>query len=164
MDIQNAPRSTITIQGIQFSVPAPFVEGHTLRSNEAEVLNQTYAENIRNNFAAKVKLALSDEAELDPNALQIQLNAYIETYDFGIRRGSGGGAVRDPVATEARKMAADAVRNALKKKGLTVKEVGKDKLKELVDGVYTKNAEVLLARAREILKLKSSVGEDLVGE
>ncbi len=161
MDTQNSPRSTITIQGLQFSVPAPFVEGHTLRQNEAEVLNQTYAENIRNNFAGKVKVALAADEALDPNALQIQLNQYVEGYDFGVRRGFGERAVRDPIATEARKLASEAVRKALQKKGISIKEIGKEKYKELVDSIFTKNAEVLTARAREIIKLKSSIGEEL---
>ncbi len=45
----------ITIQGANFNAPQPYDEGHVLTVNEASALNQVFAENLRNNFAARIK-------------------------------------------------------------------------------------------------------------
>ena len=60
--------NTITIQGESFSVDMPYSEGHVCTSTQAGALNQTRAENLRNNFASSVKkaAAAADEAGEDP--------------------------------------------------------------------------------------------------
>lgn len=112
------PRSTITIAGHPFKVPEPYVEGHALTANEAATLNQTYAENIRNNNAKKV----SDAAEaakvegapaLDLAKLQSEIDDYVADYEFGVRRGVTG----DPVEREALSAAKELVKNKIKEKG-----------------------------------------------
>ena len=45
----------IKVEGLIFNAPAPYRQGHILNENEANTLNQTFAENLRNNFAKKVK-------------------------------------------------------------------------------------------------------------
>ena len=45
----------ITIQGQVFRVPLRYKAGDVLKENEAGALNQTYHENLRNNFASKVR-------------------------------------------------------------------------------------------------------------
>ena len=50
--------STITIAGHAFQAPIKYAEGDTLEANEAGALNQTYHENLRNNFAKRVQEAL----------------------------------------------------------------------------------------------------------
>jgi hypothetical protein len=62
----------ITISGHSFNVPVRYEEGHELTAGEASALNQTYHENLRNNFAKKVKDA-GDGA--DVAALQAELAA-----------------------------------------------------------------------------------------
>lgn len=161
INIANAPTSTIGIQSLEFEVPAPFVEGHQLRANEAAVLNQTYAENLRNNFAPQVKQALTEDGPLDVAALQSKLNEYVLTYDFGVRRGSGRSTVRDPVTKEAFKLAREAVTTALRKKGITSKEAGAEKLAEMTKAVFERHSEILLNRAKEIVRLKMGVTEEL---
>ena len=128
---EGAAQSEITIQGHTLNVPAPYVEGHVLRKNEAGVINQTYAENSRNNFASTGKKAITDAGEggtVEIKALQKTLNEYISNYDFGIRQGGGARAVVDPVTREALRLAAERVKAALKKAGHNLKDVGAKKV------------------------------------
>jgi len=125
----------ITIQGYTFVAPLRYVEGHTLSSNEAGALNQTYHENLRNNFASSVKkkleelfgsevdgkIVVPDDAELSDeqlSELQAEFDAYAQAYEFGARRSGGGRAPVDPVEREALALAKQAVRQALKNKNV----------------------------------------------
>jgi len=105
----------ITIQGQTFRVPLRYKEGDTLKPNEAAALNQTFHENLRNNFAAKVRDGL--EANITVEVLQQQLDDYANDYQFGVRTG-GGGYRGDPVMTLAMNIARELVRSAIKSKGL----------------------------------------------
>lgn len=115
---------TITINGIPMTVPVRYEEGHELNANEASALNQTYHENLRNNFAKRVQEAKDAAGEGNTVAteviakLQSELDEYASSYEFGVR--GGGGGPRDPVASEAMELAREAVRNALKAKGKRV--------------------------------------------
>jgi|SRR5215467_12941857 len=98
----------ITIQGKQFEVRSPYVPGvHDLTEGEAHTLNQTRHENIRNNFAKKVKEWNGQDD------LQALVNKYDEEYEFGVR-GEGAGVSRDPVEVEARGLARAAIKAKLK--------------------------------------------------
>ena len=89
----------ITIAGKTFNAPLRYEEGHELSAGEAAALNQTYHENLRNNFAKKVKDAIEAGA-FSQDVIQIEFDAYAREYQFGVRTG-GGGAPRDPVTKEA---------------------------------------------------------------
>ena len=78
---------TITIQKQLFNVPNRYAAGHVLTEGEANALNQTYHENLRNNFAGRVKEG-GDHA-----TLQTELDAYAASYQFGERRGVSADAV-----------------------------------------------------------------------
>lgn len=114
------PKTSLTIKGLEFSISEPFKEGHVLTSNEANVMNQTLRENIRNNFAYVLaelqETAAKGETILDIPAVQAQLDKYVEDYEFGVRRG-GGRMPADPVEKEALTIAKDLIRGALKKAG-----------------------------------------------
>lgn len=110
----------ITIAGQVFNVPVRYEEGHELTAGEASALNQTYHENIRNNFARQVKEGLESGNE-SLESLQKKLDSYAEEYQFGIR--TGGGAVRDPVQAEAMNIAKSHIRALLRKKGRKVSDV-----------------------------------------
>lgn len=98
----------ITIQGKQFEVRSPYVPGmHELTEGEAHSLNQTRHENIRNNFAKKVKEWNGTDD------LQALVSKYDEEYEFGVR-GEGAGTSRDPVEVEARGLARAAIKAKLK--------------------------------------------------
>jgi len=165
IDISSCPRTSITVQGQILDAPQPFAEGHVLRPNEAAVLNQTYAENLRNNFASGIK-KLVEEAkkagtEPDFSNLQAKFDEYVQTYDFGVRRAGGGAVTLDPVSREAMRLAREAVLNALKAKGISQKEAGKEKIAELSEQVFESNKETLLARAKQIIELKSGVAGEI---
>jgi hypothetical protein len=109
----------ITISGKTFEAPVRYEEGHELSAGEASALNQTYHENLRNNFAKLVKDAI-DKNEFDQAALQTKFDAYAADYQFGVRV---GGVSRDPVMSEAMNIAKNQIRAALKKKGVKLAQV-----------------------------------------
>lgn len=112
---------TITIQDINFEAPQPYAAGHTLSEVEAGVLNQALAENLRNNFAKKVKdaragLASTDSLSAEKLAtLKAEFDSYAGSYVFKAK-----GAPRqplDPIQREAEKIATGLLNAALNKKG-----------------------------------------------
>src|SRR5258705_1665321 len=106
------PMEQITIAGSSFAVPVRHQEGHELTAGEASALNQTFHENIRNNLAKKAKEGVLTQDEVD---------TYANGYAFGVRTG-GGGAPRDPVMSEALRIAKDQVKAARKQTGRKVSE------------------------------------------
>jgi hypothetical protein len=142
---ESTPRGDITIQGLTFPCPQPYVEGHVLTSNEASALNQTFAENVRNNCAGRVKANQKLQAEgaegtKTDEELLAEFEAYANSYEFGQRRVSAG--VRedrmDPVEREARKIARDRVVVKLREKGFTLKSVSQERMEELVSTLSAK--------------------------
>lgn len=107
----------ITIQGHTFRVPIRYAAGHTLTDGEAGALNQTFHENLRNNFAKKV--SEGTDAGVSLEVLQQQLDDYANEYQFGVRTG-GGGFRGDPVMTLAMNISREMVRMAIKSKGLNL--------------------------------------------
>lgn len=105
----------ITIQGKTFRVPIRYAAGHVLTEGEAGALNQTLHENLRNNFASKVRDG--DEAGVPQETLQQQLDDYASEYAFG-QRGGGGGFRGDPVMSLAMSVSRELVRKAIKEKNL----------------------------------------------
>ena len=150
----------ITIAGKIFNAPIRYEEGHELTAGEAAALNQTYHENLRNNFAKKVKEA--DEAgAFDEAAFQREFDDYAEQYQFGVRTG-GGGTTRDPVMAAALNMAKTQIRAAVKKKygKVTVDAaVITEKAKQFLSG--PKGAAVMeLARVR-VQEEQAAAADDL---
>lgn len=144
---ENATQS-LTIQGKSFTVPLLYVAGPCeLSEGEAAALNQTYAENIRNNFAALMKRA----AESDPpkELTQEDLDAYAEEYEFGKRSGGSRGP-RDPVGSEEKRLALAALKVMVEKKGKKWADLAKEKQEELLkqaveSGKFREKAEKIVA-------------------
>lgn len=109
---ESTPRTSIMIAGENFNVPQPYTAGHVLSANEASSLNQTYAENVRNNMASKVK-AHKEAGTFALDVFQGTVDDYCEGYEFGQR--TGGGRSGDPVMTEAMAITRDLVRQAISK-------------------------------------------------
>lgn len=140
---------TITIQGSQFNVPAPFSEGYTLNAAEASAMNQLFAENVRNNFAGKMKKA-EEKKETVPG--QAELDKYCEEYKFGNR--APGQPKLDPVTSEAYKLATKAIEAALTKKAVKKKDLPEGQFAALVkEAVETKPH--FKAQAEAIIKLRN---------
>ena len=141
----------ITIQSAQFTIPLPYVAGACeLTQGEADALNQTFAENIRNNFASQMKRAAEDEA--NPRALtQDDLDGYVEDYAFGQRRTSGP---RDPVGTEERRLSVAAAKGLVAKKGVEWKSLSEEKQDEIVEKIIASGQ--LRAKAEEIVAARQA--------
>ena len=132
----------IKIQSFIFTAPMPYSEGHVLTAVEAKVLNQTFSENLRNNFAKRVKDATTNEdgskKDLDADAsaaLHAAFAEYASSYTFAAPRQA---SVVDPVEKIARQLAR-AVINA------KVVEKKWDK-KTLAEDFWDKNIDALLAK------------------
>lgn len=138
----------VTIQSVNFVIPCPYIAGPCeLTQGEADALNQTYAENIRNNFAAQMKRGAEENP---PRSLtQDDLDAYVADYAFGIRRSAGP---RDPVGTEERRLALAAAKSLVAQRGLDWKSLGDEKQDSIVDKIVESGQ--LRARAEEIVKAR----------
>ena len=157
----------ISISGLPITVPQPYSEGHSLSAAEAYVLNQTYAENIRNNSTALIKKHLADhkveKVEALPHDaiadLKGKIHAYASDYEFS---GTGRGGPRasiDPVAREAHKMAGDMVRTALRGKGVDLKTLPEGRLEELISGVLLKRPDITEEAQRRVDASKAIAGD-----
>ena len=158
----------ITIAGHAFNVPVRYEEGHELTAGEASALNQTYHENLRNNFAKKVK----DAAEAgggtpDLAALQAELDKYANEYQFGVRTG-GGGVSRDPVMSEAMRIAKKQIGDLIRAKGGKVTDYEPAAITNAAKALLGRPEgaqimEVARARVEEQKSLASGSLEDLIG-
>lgn len=151
----------ITIAGQVFNVPVRYEEGHELTAGEASALNQTYHENLRNNFAKQVKEGLESGNET-VESLQSKLDTYAADYQFGVR--TGGGAVRDPVQAEAMNIAKSHIRGALKKKGVKVTEVTASAITEAAKKLlaHEHHGHKIMALAKQrVAEAQAAAGDDL---
>ena len=159
------PYATITVQGLQFEVSQPFKAGHILSEGEASQLNQTRAENIRNNFAGPVRSAvdafrkansLADNAEvaasdLDKDDLDEKFALYDDSYIMGVRGGPSGPRTSvDPIQREANRIALEKVKVALKKQGITIDSVPKERMAQFIEAVKTKYPDVVEEAKRRV--------------
>jgi hypothetical protein len=158
---------SITIQGLAVEVLQPYVEGAVITAAEAAALNQTRAENIRNNTAKLVKDAqaeltegevLSDEAM---TALKAAIAAYDASYVFNLGSVGAGRTVRDPIEAEAIRIAKGLVTEAIRKKGHKVKDVAKEKVAELVATVAASDKVIEAAKKSLAARSKASLLDDL---
>jgi hypothetical protein len=152
----------ITIQKQLFTVPQPYVEGHTLSAVEASVLNQTFAENLRNNFAAQMKRALEETPPKD--LTQTDLDAYAANYKFGVR-GGGPRAFVDPVAREATKLAEATIRAAIKRKkekdsSFDPKSISDENFDELVQSLLAQDS-TIMEQAKIIVAARSAAVKEV---
>jgi hypothetical protein len=159
----------LTINGHQFEVPEGLLSrygvGYTLATEgEAHALQQVFTENLRNNFAPKVKAKLNGSEELTPEdqaALQAEFDAYASKYEFGVR-GAGGGPrqVIDKTEKEVRAMAAAAI--TTKYKAMHGEKPPKDYLNETVNALLERGGETVeiwFKEARDLLKRKERMHE-----
>ena len=153
---KETPTAKFVIQEKAFDIPRPFAEGHTCTGAEAGVLNQTLAENTRNNMAARIKKAVED-GTYDQNAMQGEIDQYLEEYDFGVRRGRGP---VDPVEREARNIAVDAVKTAIRNAGMKVADVDTADINRLADEAIADNPDITKEAKRRVeQRNKLTVGD-----
>jgi hypothetical protein len=150
----------ITIQGQTFKVPLRYAAGHALTEGEASALNQTYHENLRNNFANKVRDGV--EAGLSTATLQQQLDDYAQEYQFGQRVGGGGGFRGDPVMTLAMNIARDMVRTAIKAKQLDADEWPASRVSQAAKALLDSQGEdgKIVSAARKQVETERAVAQE----
>jgi hypothetical protein len=148
----NVQTKQIIIQGHAFVVPVPFSEGHVLSGGEASAMNQVFHENLRNNFASRIK-KLEGDGAIDISSLQNELDEYAVEYEFGVRQSA---TAADPVEREAMKLARQAVKAALKNAN---REESKDWIEEAAGRQIEKNP-IYMAKARIIVEARQSTGSE----
>lgn len=151
----SAAPAKIKIAGEIFAVPEPYVEGQPLAANEAHALNQLLHENLRNNFAAKVKKA-KDGGTLDLAALQADLDTYAQGYKFGNRSVGTARVTLDPVEREARALAKAAIVDTIKAKGKKLKDYTADQITAAVDTLLAREPKYQLA-AEQLVAQRNAV-------
>jgi hypothetical protein len=161
----------ITIQNLGFECAAPYAEGHVLTGPEASVLNQTRAENLRNNFASVIKGKLKALSEEEPPRSELtedeiadlreQFASYENEYEFQGKRTSR--APIDPVKREANKMAKDAINAALRERNINPKDLVAGKMEELISQYLAKNPDVLEEAKRRVENVKQAANAALDG-
>ena len=116
---KETPRVPFTCQGLPLEVVVPYKVGDTISTEgEASSMNQTYAENVRNNCAKAFKAMIEATGADSPKTLaaaQAELDKYMQSYEFGVR--TGGGRAADPATSIALGMAKDLVKAKYKKDG-----------------------------------------------
>jgi hypothetical protein len=165
----STPTAEYTIAGKQYNIPRPYVAGHVLTAGEASSMNQTLAENVRNNMAKKLegafegKPATETEAAVEPisaEEAQAQVTAYAKEYEFGER---GPSSPRmDPEEKEARSMAATYVAAWVKSQGKTAKDYETEELDALREQFYTTNKVKLHEKAKAVVDARKSITEGLL--
>ena len=147
----------ITIAGHTFNVPVRYQEGHELTDGEASALNQTYHENLRNNFASKVKEGTSNGKSVED--MQAELDTYAEGYQFGVR--TGGGGTRDPVKSEAMRLAKEKIKEFLRGKGVKASAITAELLNEKAKALIEKDPKIMELAKKRIAEAQAAATEDL---
>jgi len=156
-DATNTSLKSLMIAGVTFEAPYKYAPGHVLNDAEARTLNQTRFENLRNNFASKVKASQEGkEGALTADQLAPAFAEFEASYEFSLP-GTGGGTVKlDPIEREAQALAKEIIKNALAAKGRSVnppkdatdeqKEAYKAQIAEHIANVAAKDEVVAQAK------------------
>jgi len=140
-------------------IPLPHVAGQPTTEAQAHVLNQTLAENARNNLRDKIK-----ECGENLAAGQALVDEYLASYEFG-KRGGGGFRSSDPVEAQAMDDLRKAITTALVGKGLAKKDIKPSdvtaKAKEILAGPKGEN---MRKRARKIVKERAESAQELLAD
>lgn len=150
------PRESFTVKGEVFKIAEPYAEGHVLTAGEAGALNQTFAENIRNNFSKKLEAAKTNNT-YDAEVFQSEIDSYAEEYEFGVRATRTSA---DPVMAEAMDIMRDKVRKSLVKAGHKLKDVKSAQITERAKAEFTKNSPAAQA-VLELAKQRVAAAQDI---
>jgi len=145
--------TALKIQGMIFPFSPRYAEGHVLSNEEAKVMNQTLGENLRNNFASRIRAAVTEIEKATPageaarsftaeelEKFQTDFTAYQSTYIFKAPR-QGPGPL-DPIEREMQKIAKNIILSAL--------ETNRTKVSTLPEGQMAAWIKTLCAEKPEI--------------
>lgn len=156
---KNDPTDSLTIKGETFTVPQPYKEGHQCSTNEAAALNQLLKENVRNNLATNLQKQKDADA-FDHAEFQKSLDAYVAEYEFGQRRGGGGGRTSDPVEKEAKQIARDLVKKKLQEQGHKLADIPNKEINRLADQAVEQYPQIR-ERAKATVEARQKAAEDI---
>ena len=164
----------IKVQGLIFHYSPKYFEGHVLTSVEAEVLNQTFGENLRNNFASRIRDAADKLAEgltegqearefseEEKAAFAGDFSAYAAEYTFKAPRVGAGPA--DPIETEMRKIAKAIILAHLVKKNIKASSLPEGNLDTMVKALIAKQPQIRDEAIRRVEALKNASDDALDG-
>ena len=154
---KETPTGSVIIQSKNFDIPRPFAEGYVCSASDASVLNQTLAENTRNNWADRVKKELEADT-FDQGKMQAEIDEYLENYEFGVRRGRGPA---DPVEREALNIAKEIVRKAIREKGMKLGDIDTEDVNRLAEQVIAENPDVTKEAKRRVDQRNKMTSGDL---
>lgn len=135
---------SLSIAGQVFHITVPYVAGHQVSRIEAHVLNQAFADNIRNNTKPWVQQAI-DEAKASGAqtlsfaaklALVERIRQYAKSYCFSFPRGLRNTV--DPVESEAHKLATAALREQLQRSNLSLTAFTEASIEEKIQQMLDK--------------------------
>ena len=144
----------ISIHGIEVTISTPYEAGHTITEAEAKALNQTRAENIANNFRARIKAAKegAEGAESLDKVLS-DLTTYDGSYTFSLAAAGGSRSSLTPLEKETRRVAKNWLLAKLKGMGKTLKSYTEEKSADAVESKILEIAatEGIIAEAKKNL-------------
>lgn len=176
-------RKNILIGGVILTAPTPYSAGYVLTENEAAAMNQTYLENVGNNFRARVtaakRKAIVGKDAPTPEELKAVTDEQIKAFDKRLEakeitlsletlqpdfdklvadykmgvRRSSSVEVIDPITKAARSIAKDKLKAALVARGT--------KLNTVKVEWYTREIEKLLDRENPRMKGDVNVTENI---
>jgi len=144
----------ISIHGIEVTISTPYEAGQTITEAEAKALNQTRAENIANNFRARIKAAKegAEGAESLDKVLS-DLTTYDGSYTFSLAAAGGSRSSLTPLEKETRRVAKNWLLAKLKGMGKTLKSYTEEKSADAVESKILEIAatEGIIAEAKKNL-------------
>lgn len=154
----HTPKEDFTINKQIFQVYKPYAAGHVLTEGEASALNQTFSENIRNNFAANVKSHL-EGGTFDQAAMQATLDEYMSKYEFGVRSYQGPRLSGDPVMARALELAREKIKAKIREVGGSLKDYEPKAITERARKAVESNPKFLELAKRQ-LDEEAAIAED----
>lgn len=142
-ELKGTPEVAATFQGFDgIKVHQPYKAGMAVDEELANVLNQTWTENLRNNTRKQIEEAAKAKgwdgegkfsewdghgSKLTTADVQKLVTDYESTYEFG----ATGGPIGDPVQRIAIGLAKDRLEKSLRKQGVKLKDLDKAQRAEL---------------------------------
>lgn len=150
---KSTPKTSVTVAKQALELPAPFAEGHQLRKVEADALNAQYHSAIRNQVAATVKEMADAGKPLEE--IQQEVDKFIADFDFG----QAGTRTRNPVEAQALDIARELVKDALRRKGVTLGDVSSKAISQKAREILadSEKGEKIRERARQIVEQRSNL-------
>jgi hypothetical protein len=153
--------TNLTIEGELFDChdDPSIIPGAVLTEGMVATLQQTRRENLRNNFAKKVKEAKANGG-VTPEVHQAFAD-YAAKYEFGVRQPGAPRVVRDPVEREAMKLIRSAITAAYRAK--YSQTIAKEVLDEKAEELFGVRGEEYMKRAKKIVAEREAAAKSELG-